>query len=57
VVTGGKIEKIKLISGKNMRPVHVEKQYARNLNAENTIQNICFVDTQTCMLEGRGHSV
>jgi hypothetical protein len=39
-------EIMKLVVVKTMRPDQVEKRYEKNLNAENTIQNICIFRTR-----------
>jgi len=58
VVTRGKKEIIKLVQVKTMRLVQVEKQYVRNQNGENTIQNICLLDSQILLLmHTKGHNV
>jgi hypothetical protein len=55
VVTRGKIEIMKLVQVETMRIVQIEKLYAENINAENTIQNTCLLVSQILMLmEKRG---
>jgi hypothetical protein len=35
---------MKLVSVETIRLIEIEKQYIKDLNAENTTQNICILD-------------
>jgi hypothetical protein len=58
VVTTRKIEKMKLVRIKTMEAISCTETVCKSLNAENTIQNTCLLDSHVFMLLGkRGHNV
>jgi len=49
---------MKMVCIKTVRLVQLGERYMKNLNRENTIQNICILDSQLLMLmEKRGHNI
>jgi hypothetical protein len=46
-----------MVQVKAMRLVQLQKWYVKTPYRENTIQNICFLDSQLMMLEKTGQSV